>query len=79
MITLRLYHILDHEEHKLWHSHVFEVKPGMLIFPQSQLVPTGAWETAETKEMEDVVELYGKVYHLWQVDWARSYRWVSLS
>ena len=68
MITPRLYHTLDHEERKLWHSHVFEVKSGMLILPQPQLVPAGAWETAEMKEMEDVVELYGKVYHLWQVD-----------
>jgi len=25
-----------------------------------------AWEVAETKEMEEVVKLYGKVYHLWQ-------------
>lgn len=68
MITPRLYHTLDHEERKLWHSHVFEVKSGMLIMPQPQLVPSRAWEAAETKEMEDVVELYGKVYHLWQVD-----------
>lgn len=68
MITPRLYHTLDHEERKLWHSHVFEVKSGMLILPQPQLVPARAWETAETKEMENVVELYGKVYHLWQVD-----------
>lgn len=41
----------------------------MLIMPQpSMAVPTAAWEVAETKEMEDVVELYGKVFHLWQVD-----------
>ena len=31
-------------------------------------VPNGAWEIAETKEMEDVVGLYGKTYHFWQVD-----------
>jgi len=68
MITPRLYHTLDHEERKPWHSHVFEVKYGMLILPQPQPVPTGVWETAETKEIEDVVELYGKVHHLWQVD-----------
>lgn len=34
----------------------------------SVLVPQAAWEKAETSEMEQVVELYGKVYHLWQVD-----------
>lgn len=69
MITPKLYETLDTEERKLWHSHVFEVKSGMLIMPQpSVLVPQAAWEKAETSEMEDVVELYGKVYHLWQVD-----------
>lgn len=69
MITPKLYETLDAEERKLWHSHVFEVKSGMLIMPQpSVLVPTAAWEKAESAEMEDVIELYGKVYHLWQVD-----------
>lgn len=69
MITPKLYETLDAEERKLWHSHVFEVKSGMLIMPQPSLfVPQAAWEKAETAEMEDVIELYGKVYHLWQVD-----------
>ncbi|POS68874.1 DUF1264 domain-containing protein [Diaporthe helianthi] len=69
MITPKLYATLDAEERKLWHSHVFEVKSGMLIMPQpSALVPQAAWEKAESAEMEDVIELYGKVYHLWQVD-----------
>lgn len=67
MITPRLYETLDPEERKLWHSHVFEVKSGMLIMPQPA-VPDAAWEVAENKEMEQVVHLYGKVYHLWQVD-----------
>lgn len=31
-------------------------------------VPTEIWEQAETKEMEDVIGLYGKTYHFWQVD-----------
>ena len=31
-------------------------------------LPTGVWEEAETREMEDVVDLYGKTYHFWQVD-----------
>lgn len=62
MITPKLYETLDSDERKLWHSHVFEVKSGMLIMPQpSALVPQAAWEKAETAEMEDVVELYGKV------------------
>lgn len=62
MISPKLYETLDTEERKLWHSHVFEVKSGMLIMPQpSVMVPQAAWEKAETAEMEDVVELYGKV------------------
>lgn len=69
MISPKLYATLPPEERRYWHSHVFEVKSGMLIMPQpSVVVPEAAWEKAETKEMEDVVELYGKVFHLWQTD-----------
>lgn len=31
-------------------------------------MPDAVWEAAENKEIEQVVELYGKVYQLWQVD-----------
>ena len=68
MISPRLYNTLDATEQKLWHSHVFEVKSGMLIMPKPSAVPESVWEVAENKEMEEVVQLYGKVYHLWQVD-----------
>ncbi|KAI9797551.1 MAG: hypothetical protein M1825_005979 [Sarcosagium campestre] len=68
MITPRIYETLDAEERRLWHSHVFEVKSGMLILPKPSAVPEAVWEAAETKEMEQVVGLYGKTYHLWQVD-----------
>lgn len=68
MITPRLYKTLNPAERKLWHSHVFEVKSGMLIMPGPTGLAQSAWEQAETKEMEDVIGLYGKVYHLWQVD-----------
>lgn len=69
MISPKLYQTLPPEERRYWHSHVFEVKSGMLIMPQpSVAVPEAAWEKAEMKEMEDVVELYGKVYHMWQTD-----------
>ena len=36
--------------------------------PKPRAVPQPIWQAAENKEMEKVVELYGKVYHLWQVD-----------
>ncbi|KAG6989752.1 hypothetical protein G7Y79_00065g094630 [Physcia stellaris] len=68
MISTALYKTLDAEERKLWHSHVFEVKSGMLIMPGPDGLPTGVWEAAETKEMEQVIGLYGKTYHFWQVD-----------
>ncbi|MCJ1247361.1 hypothetical protein MMC30_004575 [Trapelia coarctata] len=68
MISARLFATLPEEERKLWHSHVFEVKSGMLIMPKPALVPTAVWDAAEQKEMEQVVGLYGKTYHLWQVD-----------
>ncbi|KAL8967629.1 MAG: hypothetical protein Q9197_005334, partial [Variospora fuerteventurae] len=68
MISPALFNTLDATERKLWHSHVYEVKSGMLIMPAPASMPDAAWEVAETKEMEDVVGLYGKTYHFWQVD-----------
>lgn len=67
MITSRLYETLDAEERKLWHSHDFEVRSGMLIMPNPN-TPNTVWEIAETAEMKEVVGLYGKTYHFWQVD-----------
>lgn len=67
MITPKLYDTLSKEERKLWHSHVYEVKSGMLIMP-NRAVPESAWQVAENMEMDQVVHLYGKVYHLWQTD-----------
>lgn len=37
-------------------------------YSTSSLVPNVVWEAAETKEMESVIGLYGKVFHLWQTD-----------
>ncbi|KAI1450911.1 DUF1264-domain-containing protein [Annulohypoxylon stygium] len=70
MITPELYETLDPEERKLWHSHVYEVKSGMLIMPGPTTIPGAqqTWEAAETQEMKHVIGLYGKVYHLWQID-----------
>jgi len=67
MITEALYETLEPEERRLWHSHVYEVKSGMLIMP-NRVVPERVWRVAENDEMEQVVKLYGKVYHLWQTD-----------
>lgn len=66
-MTPRIYESLPSEERRLWHSHVYEVKSGMLVMPNPS-VPEAAWELGERKEMEQVIKLYGKVYHLWQTD-----------
>ncbi|KAF2398674.1 DUF1264-domain-containing protein [Trichodelitschia bisporula] len=68
MVSAKLFETLPPEERTLWHSHVFEVKSGMLIMPKPAGVPEAAWEVAENKEMEDLVTVYGKVFHLWQTD-----------
>lgn len=68
MISERLFKDLDPEEKQYWHSHVFEVKSGMLIMPRPALVPESVWDQAEQKEMEKTATLYGKIFHLWQVD-----------
>lgn len=68
MISPKLYDTLPSSEQRLWHSHVYEVKSGMLIMPTPSFVSQSVWEIAETKEMEQVVSLYGKTYHFWQVD-----------
>ena len=39
----------------------------MLILP-SPSVPNTVWEIAETEEMKEVIGLYGKTFHFWQVD-----------
>ncbi|KAF2434096.1 DUF1264-domain-containing protein [Tothia fuscella] len=67
MISPRLYNTLPQEERRYWHSHVFEVKSGMLIMPTPTGVPESVWEVAETKEMEDVIHIYGKIFQTWDV------------
>jgi len=67
MITPKLYEKLDEKERKLWHSHDFEVRSGILIMPNPN-VPNAVWEVAETEEMKEVIGLYGKTYHFWQID-----------
>ena len=66
MISPKLYATLSDEEKKLWHTHVFEVKSGLLIMPTppTTVVPDVVWEAAETREMEQVITLYGKTYVL---------------
>lgn len=68
MISPKIYNTLPQSERELWHSHVYEVKSGMLIMPTPSGVPKSVWQKAENSEMKDIIPLYGKAYHLWQVD-----------
>jgi hypothetical protein len=68
MVSPRIFKTFPEEERKLWHTHEFEVKSGMLIMPSPAGVPNPVWEAAETAEMEDIAPIYGKTWHLWQVD-----------
>ncbi|PSS12769.1 hypothetical protein M430DRAFT_29358 [Amorphotheca resinae ATCC 22711] len=68
MIPKHVYLTLDPEEQKLWHSHEFEVKSGMLVFPKPDGWDTEEWEKAELAAMKEVVGLYGKTWHFWQTD-----------
>jgi hypothetical protein len=63
MISPTFFWDLDAEEQKLWHSHVFEVKSGVLCMPKPVGIPETVWLTAETKSMEEVIHLYGNTFH----------------
>ena len=47
------------EEKKLWHSHHYEIKSGILTDP-------GVPEIAEHAYFKDLVKTYGKTFHTWQ-------------
>ncbi|KAL2831473.1 hypothetical protein BDW59DRAFT_182129 [Aspergillus cavernicola] len=68
MVSPRLFKTLPAEERKLWHTHEYEVKSGMLIMPTPHGMPNSVWEASETAEMRDIAPVYGKTYHFWQVD-----------
>ncbi|KLJ10745.1 hypothetical protein EMPG_13888 [Blastomyces silverae] len=69
LISSKLYDKLPEHEQVLWHSHVYEIKSGMLLMPPP---PEGTdrkkLDELEKKELSQLVTFYGKVYHLWQVD-----------
>ena len=52
---------LPDDEKRLWHSHHYEVKSGILIAP-------GIPELAEREYFKDLVTTYGKTFHTWQYD-----------
>jgi hypothetical protein len=52
---------LPEDEKRLWHSHHYEVKSGVLVAP-------GIPDLAEHAYFEDLVTTYGKTFHSWQYD-----------
>jgi len=52
---------LPDDEKRLWHSHHYEVKSGLLVAP-------GIPELAEHAYFKDLVTTYGKTFHTWQYD-----------
>eukprot|EP01113_Clastostelium_recurvatum_P008166 TRINITY_DN13829_c0_g1_i2.p1 TRINITY_DN13829_c0_g1~~TRINITY_DN13829_c0_g1_i2.p1 ORF type:complete len:210 (+),score=50.33 TRINITY_DN13829_c0_g1_i2:198-827(+) len=61
IISKKLFESLPEEEKQFWHSHVYEIKSGMLTAP-------GIPAVAEYPLMEELVDTYGKTWHFWQVD-----------
>ncbi|MED6157713.1 Oil body-associated protein 1A [Stylosanthes scabra] len=61
IVSENLFMTLPDEEKRLWHSHEYEVKSGLLVMP-------GIPGPIERRDLELVCKTYGKVYHFWQVD-----------
>lgn len=61
IISENLFLTLPDDEKKLWHSHEFEVKSGMLFIP-------GVPGPIERMDLEKVCKTYGKVFQFWQID-----------
>ncbi|KAL9109306.1 MAG: hypothetical protein Q9227_006061 [Pyrenula ochraceoflavens] len=68
MVPRHVYETFDPEEQKLWHSHEYEVSSGMLICPKPSSFEPDEWEKAELEAMKEIMGLYGKTWHFWQVD-----------
>lgn len=61
IISEERFRTLPADEKKLWHSHHYEVKSGVLTAP-------GVPEIAEHSYFKDLVSTYGKTFHTWQYD-----------
>ncbi len=61
IISEERFRSLPEDEKRLWHSHHYEVKSGILVAP-------GIPDMAEHAYFEDLVTTYGKTFHTWQYD-----------
>ena len=61
IVSAKIFESLPPEEKKLWHSHNYEVKSGVLTAP-------GMADAAEKDLVKVLIGTYGKTWHTWQVD-----------
>jgi hypothetical protein len=61
IVSAKIFDSLPPEEKKLWHSHNYEVKSGVLTAPDMP-------NAAEKDLMKVLIGTYGKTWHMWQVD-----------
>lgn len=61
IISAERFRALPEAEKRLWHSHHYEIKSGILTAP-------GIPEIAERAYFADLVATYGKTFHTWQYD-----------
>src|SRR5207247_5535147 len=61
IVSAKIFESLPPEEKKLWHSHNYEVKSGVLTAP-------GMADAAEKDLIKALIGTYGKTWHTWQVD-----------
>ncbi|GAA0162424.1 hypothetical protein LIER_18518 [Lithospermum erythrorhizon] len=61
IVSDKIFETLPPDEQKLWHSHAYEIKSGLLVQP---LLP----EALARTELENLVKTYGKFWCTWQTD-----------
>jgi hypothetical protein len=61
IVSAKIFESLPAEEKKLWHSHNYEVKSGVLTAPEMA-------DPAEKDLVKVLIGTYGKTWHMWQVD-----------
>ncbi|XP_057547487.1 oil body-associated protein 1A-like [Amaranthus tricolor] len=61
IVSENLFMTLPDAEKRLWHSHEYEVKSGVLFLP-------GVPGPMQRQDLAKVAQTYGKTIHFWQVD-----------
>ena len=58
IVSEKIFKNMPAEEKKLWHSHVYDIKSGLILAP-------GLSEVAEKELMTSLINTYGKTFHFW--------------